>query len=361
MPIQIQCSAVIVRNDALERCLEGGAEEFGSLAETMSYSDGYLSQASFMSHVDAEQFAKGLELRGLRRSGDNPDFALVHERDQSVEPPCDWLILFEFERRLIATLAGNKSRKVIAPATEHDPDSIQHYSQEEVDKYLEFVERKGSIDTYRRKETGELVYCARHTETDNEIYDRVSEFVWKHHRQPGDRPVSDRLKPELQSAIEELQGLAARNPEAANVALTLGSAWFSLGNDDRARKSLERAHELSPDSYGILKELGSIVLAQQDFASAVSFGLKAVSLEPDNVELLGNLSVSQLLAGETEKASQTIQHAIKLDGSDSVNQNVAKIVADVLKGRRPQPRSLDEMMRPAKQKSAWQRIVGFFK
>lgn len=361
MPIQIQCSSVVVRNDALDRCLEGGAEQFGEIAETMSYSDGYLSQASFMSHVDAERLAKGLELRGLRRDGDSPDFALVHERDQSVEPPCDWLILFEYERRLIATLAGNKSRKVIAPATEHDPDSIQHYSQEEVDKYLEFVERNDSIDTYRHKETGQLVYCARHTETDNEIYDRVSELVWKHHRQPGDRSVADDVKPDLQSAIEELQGLASRNPDAANVALTLGAAWFAIGNSDRARKSLERAHELAPDSYGILKELGSIVLAQQDFASAVRFGLKAVSLEPDNIELLGNLAVSQLLAGETEKASQTIQHALKLNGSDAVNQNVAGVVEDVLKGRRPQPASLNEMMRPVKQLSFWQRIVGFFK
>lgn len=361
MPIQIQCSAVVVRNEALERSLEGGAEEFRSIAKTISYSDGHLAQASFMSHVDAEGFAKDLELRGLSRGGENPDFTLVHERDKSMDPPCDWLILFEFERRLIATLVGNKSRKVVAPAGQHDPDSLQHYSQEEVEKYLEFVERNDSIDTYRHKETGQLVYCARHTETDQEIYSRVSDLAWKHHRLPGDGPVSDDVKPELKSAIEELQGLRARNPEAANIVTTLGIAWSAIGNNDRARKALERAHELSPNSYGILKELGSVILAQEDFQSAVSVGLKAVALEPDNIELLGNLAVGQLLAAETEKASQTIQHALKLDGTDSVNQNVARIIDDVLNGRRTRPASLNEMMRPVKKQSLWEKIVGFFK
>lgn len=362
MPVQIQCAAVVIRNDALDRCLAGGAEEFGEIVpSSLAYSDGVLSQASFMSQVDAEQFSKSLELRGLSRRSGEPDFVMVHEKDQSIEPQCDWLVLFEFERRLIATMVGNESRKVIAPASEHDPDSMKHFTQEEVEKYLEFVERKGSIDTYRHKETGELVYHARHTETDEEIYNRVSGFVWKHHRVPGAGPVAEQLNEAFVKAIDELQGVAARNPESAKAATTLGAAWFAIDRADRARDSLERAHELNPQNSGILKELGSVVLSQNDFQSAVKFGQMAVALEPDNIDLLGNLAVGQLLAGEQSKALQTIEHALQLNSTDEVNQNVARIINDVVHNNRPLPESLIEMMKPWKPTTLWGRFRKRFK
>ena len=362
MPVQVQCASVVIRNDALDRCIEGGSEGFSEIVPySIWYSDGVLTQASFMSWVDAEEFAKSLELRGLSRAADAPEFTMVHEKDQSVEPLCDWLILFEFEKRLIATMRGNESRKVVAPAMDHDPDSIQHFSAEELKRDFEFVERKDNIDTYRNKETGQLVYSARHTETDQEIYNRVSPVVWENRRLPGDSPIGGDAREKVTAVISELQTLVARNPEASNVALTLGMAWFSVGNDQRARASMERAHELEPDSYGILKELGSAVLAQNDFESAVKFGLKAVAIEPDNVELLGNLAVSQLLSGDPAKAMQTIDHAMGIDPNDSVNTNVKRIIDDVLNNGRPVPTSLPDMMKPWKRPSAFRRLIQKFK
>ncbi len=67
MPVQIQCTAVVIRNDALDRVLDSGAAGVGEIApNAMSYADDRLSQARFMSPVDAEEFAGPMEK--LRRT-----------------------------------------------------------------------------------------------------------------------------------------------------------------------------------------------------------------------------------------------------------------------------------------------------
>ncbi|MGB7325941.1 MAG: hypothetical protein WBD31_13785 [Rubripirellula sp.] len=173
MPIQLQFTSVVIRNESLDRVLGDDGGKFETIApNAISYGDDCLSQASFMSAVDAEEFAKSLELHGLERDVPNPDFVIVQAHDQSVQPDCDWLVLFEYEERLIATLRGNDSRTVIASELDADyrPNTVRQYSAEEIERLFVFVERKDSIDTYQHKETGELVYHTRKTETSDLRY-----------------------------------------------------------------------------------------------------------------------------------------------------------------------------------------------
>lgn len=352
MPVQIQCTSVVIRNEALSRAL-GEDVGFESIApNAMSYADECLSQASFMSPVDAEEFACGLELRGLNRDAENPDFVVVHAQDQSVHPPCDWLILFEYEQRLIATLRGNDSRTVIASEldADFDPDAIRHYSAEEIERQFEFVERKDNIDTYRHKETGELVYHTRRTETPDEVFSRAFETVWRLRREPGTPAKSGDDASALEQPIADLQSLVAKHPDVAKPALALGMAWFAIGKADAARRQLDRAAELDPENTITLKELGGICLHQGDFETAVRVAARAVAVKPDDPELLGNLAVSQLLAGDGPKARQSITHALKLDPGDTINRNIEGIIGDVVDGRRENPRTLLELMTPKPKK-----------
>ncbi len=361
MPVQIQCNSVVIRNDALDRVLDGGSENFGEIApNAMSYSDDRLSQASFMSPVDAEEFAKSLELRGLQRDDDSPDFVVVRTHDRTVEPPCDWLVLFEYEQRLIATIRGFDSQTVIAAATDadYDPGTIENYSEEEIAEKFEFVERDGNVDTYREKATGRLVYHARQTESPDEIFKRAFGIVWKLRRQPGMEPRQGKRAAEIQSAIESLQSLAAKHPDMANVALALGMAWFAIGEDDKAQRQVTRAVDLEPDNTIMLKELGGICLTRSDFPTALRAATKAVEIEPDDIELLGNLAVIQLLNGEVTQAKATIQHAIRLKPNEPINGNIQAIIEAVASGKRDRPQSLQEMMRPPKRKSWLSKLFG---
>jgi len=351
LPIQIQCTSVIIRNDALNRVLDGVG--FEAIApNSMSYSDNFLSQASFMSSEDAEEFARGLELRGLNRDQESPEFVVVHTHDQSVEPPCDWLILFEYERRLIATLRGNDSRTVIASANDADTDSVRHYTADEIERLFEFVERNDNIDTYRHKETGELVYHARNTETADEVFSRAFEVVWQLRREPGTPALSGNQASALKQPVADLQSLVAKYPDVAKTSLALGMAWFAMGNPDAARRQLDRAAQLDPENAVILKELGGLCLHQGDFDAAVKVAIRAVASQPEDPELLGNLAVSQLLAGDGSKAKQTVMQALKLAPGDAINRNLQNMIDDVLDGRRNHPKTLLELMTPVPKKKS---------
>lgn len=364
MPVQVQCNAIVIRNEALDRCLDGGSANFGSIApNAFSYSDDRLSQASFMSPLDAEEFAKSLELRGLNRDPLDPEFVIVYEHNHSVNPPCDWLILFEYEKRLIATLAGSDSRQVIAPQFDqgYDPHSTRHYSAEEIEKDFEFVERDGVIDVYREKATGTLVYHTRKTETPDELHRQAFESIWNHRREPGRPPVNDVHQAVLSEAIEKLQSLAARDPNVASVYLGLGLAWFAKGHHDRATQAYQRGAELEPENTVILKEWSSVHLSDHEFDSALKICQRAVAVTPDAIDLLGNFAVTQLLCGQIENAQKTIGRAIQLDATDQVNRVVQSIVDDVTTGRRECPRTLQAMMQKPKPKSFFARLFSKFK
>lgn len=364
MPIQLQCSSVVIRNEALERCLENGVEEFYEFAiEGIRYNDDHLTQASFMADVDAEKLARQLELRGLSRELPNPDFVVVYEADQSISPACDWLLLFEYEGRLVGTLAGSDSRNLVVPdpKIDHGSDSIRHYSREEAAERLEFVRRDDNVDVYRDKETGKLLYQARFTESDDEIFRRAFENIWNTRRQPGGAPVSDSVRDGLVKNVEELQGVAARNPDSGRAYLALGMAWYSLGNEKRSLGAFQKSAELDPEETATLKEWAGVCLALGHNDDALAICRKAVAVEPKNVELLGNLSVSQLLCGEVKQAQQTIEFALRLSDSDEVNNNLAKRIEQIARGERHHPKTLHELMQPmkAKKKSFFGKLFPF--
>ena len=89
---------------------------------------------------------------------------------------------------------------------------------------------------------------------------------------------------------------------------------------------------------------------------------RAVAIKPDDPELLGNLAVSQLLAGDGSKAKHTISHALKLDSEDSINGNIQVIIDDVLQGRKEYPKTLLELMKPRpKKRSLLSKLFGIGK
>ena len=313
-----------------------------------------------MSPVDAEEFAKCLELRGLRRNRESPDFVVVQAHDHSIEPPCDWLLLFEYEQRLIATIRGSDSRTVIAAKVDadYDPDAVKHYSAAEIAEKLEFVERNEGIDTYREKATGRLVYHTRKTEHPDEVFAQAFEIIWNLRREPGTQARRGNEASTIQATIESLQSIAAKNPDAAKVALALGMAWFAIGKNETAQRQLTRAVDLEPENTIMLKELAGVCLARNDFPNALDAATKAVAVNPDDIELLGNLAVIQLLSDDVVEAKTTIQHAIRLRPDDSVNGNIQAIIAAVVSGNRVRPETLEEMMRPPKPKSWLSRLLG---
>ena len=79
----------------------------------------------------------------------------------------------------------------------------------------------------------------------------------------------------------------------------------------------------------------------------------ALTLDASNPELLGNLSLAYLLAGRLEPARKAMNTALKLDPDDRINQTLSSILAQVERGDRSQPNSLEELTKPPKKKKKW--------
>jgi tetratricopeptide (TPR) repeat protein len=93
-----------------------------------------------------------------------------------------------------------------------------------------------------------------------------------------------------------------------------------------------------------------VCLELRRFDESVAVAEAAVALDPSDVELLGNLSLSYLLAGRLEHARKAVDTALKIDPEDSINQIISRILSEIAEGRREQPKSLADCSKPAKPK-----------
>src|SRR5204863_530623 len=57
--------------------------------------------------------------------------------------------------------------------------------------------------------------------------------------------------------------------------------WVDIGEWQKARESLEKAHQLSPKSVGALMNLGNVSVEMKDFSSARKYYEEALKLEPN--------------------------------------------------------------------------------
>jgi Flp pilus assembly protein TadD len=148
----------------------------------------------------------------------------------------------------------------------------------------------------------------------------------------------------IREAIGRLQRLVSQRDDAWRVWFLLGKAWHAVDRIPRAIQALERALEVVDEPQTIIyKELAGVLLAGGDTERACQTGEKAVALAPDDVELLGNLSIAYLLDGRLETARKTLEHALTICCDDTTNQFVMEKITAVLEGRLPRPRTLAEL------------------
>ncbi|MCC9600094.1 tetratricopeptide repeat protein [Stieleria sp. JC731] len=353
MPVLLEGTAVVIRNDALDRCLDGGASDFHTIApNSMSFGDGEVSQASFMSPRDAEIFLEQLVLLGLRADGDSPEVVLVDAFHQSITPDCDWLQLMEYKGNLIASLVGNDSNVVVAPES-WDPEegpTLKHMTADEVRDRLDFVRRDDKVDVYRDRETGELLYSARINETPEEMFQRAAGVVIANMRLPGERPLKPDQQKHVRESIGVLQQLVSRYEDSWRIWFLLGKAWHAVHRLSRSVQSYQHADEVSDEPQSVvLKEWSGVLLEMGQSGEACDIAERAVAVKPNDVELLGNLAVAYLLDQRLESANKTIGHALSIDPNDRTNLFIQSRVRAVQAGRISNPRSIAEL----EGRSAW--------
>ncbi len=120
-------------------------------------------------------------------------------------------------------------------------------------------------------------------------------------------------KPALLYLNEELK----RDPQNFKAQLAAGQIQLELGDAVAARRHLEIAAKLNPDSAELWNNLGGVEMAKPDYAAALRCFDKALTINPDLPFALVNAGQAHNRLGNAAEAERLFRRALELVPSDA--------------------------------------------
>lgn len=157
---------------------------------------------------------------------------------------------------------------------------------------------------------------------------------------PQKRPNKDKIK----EGIKYLDAVTKINPENWAAFWLKGKAYQSLGHPQSAYNAFKKAFDIEKDNADVARELMIEAVNLGKGREGVEIGKYALSLNPKNTGLMGNLALAYLINGEIDNAEDTIRKAISLDPQDEINKQILDIVLEVKSGKRSQPKKYSDLM-----------------
>jgi tetratricopeptide (TPR) repeat protein len=343
MAIPIEGYSVVAQRSRIQHLLDAGQIP---LLNATVLADDHLWRCSFMTSDDANHFVKSLASLGLVTSvGPDSDVVVVSEFDRSVEPYCEWLQMAEWEKAVIAWLVGTEPRTIVAREG-WDPKVGSGLTFRAGTDGLEFVRLDGNVEVYRDKISRKELFIGRTSTPSESLFKAAGAILSKCWRAAGEPPVTGTQAEDVVRAVAMLDQILAEVPDQWRVHWLHGKGHIALGNTAAAYESFKRAFALEQNDQAIPRELAGACLELGKFAEGVQVAERAVAIQPDNHELLGNLAVAQLLAGNLDAAQKTIHAANRINSGDQINQFLLRVIQDVVAGRRPPPKSTKELQSP---------------
>ena len=348
MALAIDGVCVVIRNATVEAKFPGGLVAYERECPNGTYcSDGQICRVAFMVEADAKAFAERLVTYGFRSpwSGEMPEIALIAQHFNRLER-CDWL---DVDLRAIADQDGRQSGVTIAwlrgdaPTTftapaGWKPGGLQLVSGDKLRNDCEFAESKrgdsGSVETYRHRETGQLLYVGRpETASVTTIQTRYTE-LWNELRSLEERPpATGRQQAFASFADRTAQLVKDSHGQEPGPLLLQGIAARFLKRWDLAAESARAVTVLRPDLILGWLDLTWALAELDRLEEAESCARDAVALDTTSALALGNLASVLLQRGKVEEAFITITRALQSDPTNSKNQ----LICDRIREARDQP------------------------
>jgi len=118
-------------------------------------------------------------------------------------------------------------------------------------------------------------------------------------------------------AFKLVQGLESRHLDSFNSWRNLGLLYKGAGRLEDARKALEAAAQLQPESVPALLDLARVANDQKDYTGTLGYLAHARALQPNNASIhffWGIVCIEQELAGE---AYESLKKAVALDPNNA--------------------------------------------
>ena len=121
--------------------------------------------------------------------------------------------------------------------------------------------------------------------------------------------------------LEETVSIA---PNSAVAQYSLGWAYETTGELDKARRQFENAAALDPNFVKPLIHLSSLAHRRSDWTSARDFALRALTLEPGEYVATTNLAIVAIAQGELDQAEALLRPLLGRQAETSLDASMAR-------------------------------------
>lgn len=131
-------------------------------------------------------------------------------------------------------------------------------------------------------------------------------------------------------AIEFLKRANQLKPDDYETTVNLGNAYFDAQKYEDAEKSYVAALAKKPDDVNVRTDLGLtfVFRGTPNYDRAIQEFERSLSLDPDHIQTLQNLTVAYTKKADVVKAKATLA---RLEGLDSTNSAIPKLREDIQK------------------------------
>ncbi len=151
-------------------------------------------------------------------------------------------------------------------------------------------------------------------------------------------------KRRLRQAISCFESAPSIAPANWSALWLLGKVHQRLGDYAKALECFSKAHMIKPDQPDAAREAAITATHLGDGPAATRFSNAALTAKPDDPGLLSNHALALLISGRLHDARAAATHACSLAPEDPICRQVMKTIEDVIAGRRPAPRSGQDLV-----------------
>jgi hypothetical protein len=291
-----------------------------------------------MALQDAEVYVQGLVAHGF--AGSSPDGSsevVIVDQNAGCLWPCDWLELdllgltgadgASFGATLVWLRGGEVPGSIVCPPG-WKPGAFQSIPTGELKTSYKYVGVEEGVEAYRHRRTGKTIYVGRSnlatsSDPENRYLDLLRELSELEHASGGsEHPAVHRQLLSCHERAEKLVREADSNEPAPFHVRGLSARL--LGWWEAAESDFRMVSELRPEFVDGWLELTWAQASLGRLDDAERSARRAVALDSDRPDTLGNLASVLLQRGDTDAALGTVRRALELDPENAINRNILK-------------------------------------
>lgn len=318
MAVPIRAYSILVRNKTIDEQFPGGMAAYASLCPNRPFcTDGKLTRVCFMTKADMKLFCAALAERGLTAAADKgvlQDVALVIEGEVN-DYPCLWLEHGTIQGQPAAWLKGTDPGELVIGVDEAKSAGIRQICLKELRESFDLISVKDNVEGYRHRRTGQMLCIGRTSPgaphgppgmTSAQVTEVKRVFaeatrlagdeIQLHHVQDMPKPHWWRRR-KLRRALSLFARVVELQPEHWHAMWWAGMIHKRFGDYSTALEWFERASHVDPYQPDIAREACSCALELGRHDAAISLGVRAVKVRPDDAGLRSNLALALLLGG----------------------------------------------------------------